>query len=226
MSRNANYRELGGLQLHGYEHWRRLGDSFWNERGVKIAPRRNVLGYYYGSDWNYRRYLASRNMEKLEKDLHAQGDKTEEVSLVARRYEKVSHPTTHYHADLLPRWEAFAEAQTSNEDPSLEQFSIVRVQLPPAPFFTQQLMPAINNNRDTLTTLQLRGCDLQSKDIVPISRFIKNNNTLNVLDIDLAKEIFFSFVASFYPHSRLKVVASMTYNREALNKVSYHQIAV
>ena len=187
MIRNANpYRELGGIQLHGYEHWRSLGDSFWNERGAKIAPRRNnVWGFYHRSDWNYRRYLASRNMERLEKNLHAQGEETQEVSLVARRYEKVSHPTTHYHADLLPRWEAFAEAQSSNEDPSLEHFSIVRVQLPPAPFFSQKLMPVINNSRDTLTTLQLRGCDLVSKDIVPISRFIKNNSTLNTLDIEV-----------------------------------------
>ena len=46
-------------------------------------------------------------------------------------------------------------------------------------------MPVINNSRDTLTTLQLRGCDLVSKDIVPISRFIKNNSTLNVLDIEV-----------------------------------------
>ena len=46
-------------------------------------------------------------------------------------------------------------------------------------------MPVINNSRDTLTTLQLRGCDLVSKDIVPISRFIKNNRTLNVLDIEV-----------------------------------------
>ena len=143
-------------------------------------------------------------MQRLEIELNKQRQAKKEVSLVGKKYAKVSHRTTHYHADLLPRWEAFAEAQTfneqSNDDSSddeshndsspnnvgaLENFSIVRVQLPPAPFFAQKLMPVINNNRETLTTLQLRGCDLVSKDIVPISRFIKNNRTLNVLDIEV-----------------------------------------
>ena len=143
-------------------------------------------------------------MERLELALNKQRKAKKEVLLVGKKYAKDSHPT-HYHADLLPRWEAFAEAQTSNDGHSnddssddeshndsssnnvgaLENFTIVRVQLPPAPFFAQKLMPVINNSRDTLTTLQLRGCDLVSKDIVPISRFIKNNSTLNTLDIEV-----------------------------------------
>ena len=167
-----------------------MGNGFWDTRG---------------SGWVYR---DAGNMERLERELNKQGQAKKEVSLVARRYEKVSHPTTYYHADLLPRWEAFVAAQMSNDDNdeqsndddlfddestnnessndvrALEQFSIVRVQLPPAPFFAQKLMPVINNNQ-TLTTLQLRGCDLVSKDIVPISRFIKNNSTLNTLDIEV-----------------------------------------
>jgi len=185
------YRDLDGIQFYGTWHWRNLRNGFWNTRG---------------SGWIYR---DARNMERLERELNKQGKAKKEVSLVARRYEKVSHPTTYYHADLLPRWEAFVAAQMSNDDNdeqsndddsvddestnnessndvrALEQFSIVRVQLPPAPFFAQKLMPIINNSRETLTTLQLRGCDLQSKDIVPISRFIKNNSTLNTLDIEV-----------------------------------------
>ena len=188
---HSRNHELAGVQFYGRWHWRNMGNGFWDTRG---------------SGWVYR---DAGNMERLERELNKQGQAKKEVSLVARRYEKVSHPTTYYHADLLPRWEAFVAAQMSNDDNdeqsndddlfddestnnessndvrALEQFSIVRVQLPPAPFFAQKLMPVINNSRETLTTLQLRGCRLQSKDIVPISRFIKNNSTLNVLNIEV-----------------------------------------
>ena len=93
------YRELGGIQLRGTQHWLNQND-FWNERSV--------------ISWRGR-WRDAENMGELERDLHYRGKEKKNVTLVSRRHRKVSHPTTYYHEDLLPRWDAFAEAQTSND---------------------------------------------------------------------------------------------------------------
>ena len=146
-------------------------------------------------------------MERLEKDLNKQGKEKKDVQIIASSQRKISQPKTYYHADLLPRWDAFAAAQSSNH--SLECFELLRVELPPAPFFTQKLLPILNNNSKSLMRLQLRGCDLGSSDVGKIARFVKKSKQLDTLDLSVALDSLRdtkTLSNAIKSHSKLKFV--------------------
>jgi len=79
--------------------------------------------------------------------------------------------------------EQFADVLKSYED-GIERFSITNVMLPGShPFFSTSIMPIITANITTITTLELQCCNLKSGDVEFISKFVKKNKLLGVLNL-------------------------------------------
>jgi len=55
--------------------------------------------------------------------------------------------------------------------------------LPPSPFFSTSIMPVLEANITTITSLELVSCDLKSTDVEFISRYIKKNKSLSILNL-------------------------------------------
>ena len=79
--------------------------------------------------------------------------------------------------------EQFADDLKSYED-GIERFSITNIMLPGShPFFSTSIMPIITANITTITTLELQCCNLKSGDVEFISKFVKKNKLLGVLNL-------------------------------------------
>ena len=84
-----------------------------------------------------------------------------------------------YHADLLPRWESFADSM--KERRCLEGFKLDNIVLPPSPYLAS-LLVALNNNINLLS-LQLSSCELGTDGFKCIAKFVQKNNSLAALDV-------------------------------------------
>ena len=95
-----------------------------------------------------------------------------------------------YHPDLLENWEQFIEDLKSNNVSDLEKVCIQKVMLPTSPFFSTKIMPILTSNITTITHLELVNCDIKPADIDPLSKFVKKNQVLAILN--LSKNAIFS----------------------------------
>ena len=68
-------------------------------------------------------------------------------------------------------------------DGGIKRFSITNAMLPPSPFFSTSIMPVLEANITTITSLELVSCDLKSTDVEFISRYIKKNKSLSILNL-------------------------------------------
>ena len=78
--------------------------------------------------------------------------------------------------------EAFVEDLESHDE-GIERFKLINVMLPTSPFFATKVMPILEANITTITTLELQSCDLNSNDISNVSKFVKKNKLLGVLNL-------------------------------------------
>jgi len=127
-----------------------------------------------------------------------------------KKRQEIDYYRCPYHEDLLENWgkhsfvllvcmfaivfvyltdsptttitEAFVEDLKNYED-GIERFSISNVMLPSSPFFSTNIMPVITANISTITSLELESCHLQSTDVELVSKFIKKNKLLGVLNL-------------------------------------------
>ena len=90
-------------------------------------------------------------------------------------------PITYCVVTYIFQCKAFGNAQKNRD--GLELIKIDNIVLPPSPYFSDKFMPLLNNNNDTLTSLQLSNTDLGSEEIKCIAKFIKKNKTLSTLDL-------------------------------------------
>jgi len=74
----------------------------------------------------------------------------------------------------------------SYED-GIERFSITNIMLPASPFFSTSIIPVLNQNITTITSLELVNCNLKAGDIELVSKFIKKNKVLGVLNLSKNK---------------------------------------
>ena len=111
-------------------------------------------------------------MQWTVRPLHIDDQKT--ITVLSRYrprcYQNIEDRQIVYHENILPRWEAFANA--ISERKNVEAIRIDNIVLPPSPYVEKQLLPALSNNTN-LMSLQLSRGDLGSDDVKAVAKFIR-----------------------------------------------------
>ena len=125
-------------------------------------------------DWMGRnRYRNTAHaLENLQVLLHLQGQEEREVNLVggsARRWGWGNNKQTPYHEEIRANWEQFARVVEGKDQ--LEDMEIKDIVIPPAPFFAEKMVPALQ--KGSLVRLDLINCNLTSGDFESVAQLIK-----------------------------------------------------
>ena len=137
-----------------------------------------------GRGWD--NYSKARTLENIQVLLYLEGQETEAVVVDGGNYFRP------YHEEIHANWEQFTRALANNQ---LEDFTLKKFKLPPAPFFRNQVVPILQNN--TLMRLDLIECKLGPSEIQGVTEILKEAPTLVSLsladnkldDVDCAKAL-------------------------------------
>ena len=119
------------------------------------------------------RYGVASRLERLQLKLHEESSKKDEVSLTLKlnkSYDSSGYSWTPYHTDIEKHWNAFVEGQKGS---SLTSFKISNIQIPPAPFFKDKIVPILMRNTK-ITSLEFSRGTLNAKHVAKVVKFARN----------------------------------------------------
>ena len=198
---------VGKLALKNSEHWSKVNAGYWATNcGIELFVPSSIPHWMPGGvkswkDKRVERHHIRTAMVKIQREL-VNAAKLESggtsMILAGELYKQwwnnkdIKVKTYHrcpFHSDILPNWEQFAD-DLSKVVLRIENFSIRNVMLPTSPFFSTKIMPVLRSNETTITDLVLENCNLQSSDIDPLSKFIKKNHILSILNLSQNDSLF------------------------------------
>jgi hypothetical protein len=187
IQRPKKKRAVRKLPLLNYDHWDSVSTEHWISCGIEPRPEY--------ADWRDPRIHIShlkRAMVRIQHSLKAaklRGDEDNAMVLDGEilHYTYGGYPFERkrlrcpYHEDLLPNFKRFANKLKKYKG-KIERFNINKVMLPPS-FFSNRIMSVLNENITTIISLELVDVDLKNSDVESISKFIKKNVSLEVLNL-------------------------------------------
>jgi len=147
---------------------------------------RGVLSRAAGGADNYEceHRITARDLENLQVLLHLEGQEECEIILAGgSRFLWRGHQQTPFHEEIRGHWEQFAEVLGGNDQ--LEGFEIYDIHLPPAPFFTDKIVP--NLQKSSLLRLDLVNCNLGSSEFQGVAQLLKKIPNLISLGLSRSK---------------------------------------
>ena len=184
---------VGKLALKNSEHWSKVNAGYWATNcGIELYVPSSVPYWMPGGVNSWRKINEWKDtvrtaMVKIQRDL-VNAAKLESggtsMILAGELYKQWWN-----NKDIKVKTYQFAD-DLSKVVLRIENFSIRNVMLPTSPFFSTKIMPVLRSNETTITDLVLENCNLQSSDIDPLSKFIKKNHILSILNLSQNDSFF------------------------------------
>ena len=179
MDRNLSWKYIYHQRKHNKSGPILVGDlplktqnDLYNVLNPPSAPTNinqdDPLAFLLQNGRNFSHRRTARDLETLQILLHLQGQEEREINLVGGRKYWIDEPTP-FHEEIRANWEQFARVVEGKDQ--LEDMEIKDIVIPPAPFFAEKMVPALQ--KPSLVRLDLINCNLTSGDFESVAQLLK-----------------------------------------------------